>query len=64
MKIKVELNQIMDEDGNQVGAILEKGGFRKKNKNYCFKCNKVVEDLKHFETLSEKWGELILGVYS
>ena len=49
MKEKVEQDRVMDEQGNHVGTVLEKGGLRKKGRIYCFKCDKTVESLKHFQ---------------
>lgn len=44
------MDEIIAENGDQVGAVLTKGkGFGKKRVFFCFLCNKDVPDLKHFE---------------
>ena len=55
MKVKVEQDRVTDAQGNHVGTVLEKGGWRKKGRIYCFKCDKTVESPKHFQ--KEHQGE-------
>ena len=46
MKIE-KPDRIIGEEGEHVGTIMNKG-FRKQE-IYCFLCDKVVSNLKHFE---------------
>ena len=43
MKAEVEGDRVVDEEENHVGTVLEKGGWRKKGRINCFKCDKTVE---------------------
>jgi len=48
LKVRIEKpDRVVNEEGEHVGTILSKGLMKKEI--YCFKCNKTVSSLKHYD---------------